>query len=146
MARGYRLFNLEALKPTPWKKSYDQPRWHIEKQRHYFANKGPSSQGYCFSISHVWTGWIFLQYKGLLRVFSNTTVQKHQFFSAQLSSQSNSHIHTGDRDQDHPHGKEMQKSKMAVWGGLTNSCEERQKAKEKRKDIRKPSSVINAKK
>ena len=30
---------------TPWKKSYDQPRWHIEKQRHYFANKGPSSQG-----------------------------------------------------------------------------------------------------
>ena len=41
-----------------------------------------------------WTGWISLQYKGLSRVFSNTTVQKHQFFSAQLSSQSNSHIHT----------------------------------------------------
>ena len=40
------------------------------------------------------TGWISLQSKGLLRVFSNTTVQKHQFFSAQLSSQSNSHIHT----------------------------------------------------
>ena len=34
---------------TPWKKSYDQPRYHIEKQRHYFANKGPSSQGYGFS-------------------------------------------------------------------------------------------------
>ena len=33
---------------------------------------------------------------------------------------------TGDRDQDHPHGKEMQKSKMAVWGGLTNSCESRE--------------------
>ena len=41
-----------------------------------------------------WTGWIFLQSKGLWRVFSNTTVQKHQFFSTQLSSQSNSHIHT----------------------------------------------------
>ena len=41
-----------------------------------------------------WTGWISLQSKGLSRVFSNTTVQKHQFFSAQLSSQSNSHIHT----------------------------------------------------
>ena len=40
------------------------------------------------------TGWIFLQSKGLSRVFSNTTVQKHQFFSAQLSSQSNSHMHT----------------------------------------------------
>ena len=41
-----------------------------------------------------WTGWISSQSKGLSRVFSNTTVQKHQFFGAQLSSQSNSHIHT----------------------------------------------------
>ena len=41
-----------------------------------------------------WTGWISLQSKGLSRVFSNTTVQKHQFLSAQPSSQSNSHIHT----------------------------------------------------
>ena len=40
-----------------------------------------------------WSGWISLQSKGLSRVFSNTTVQKHQFFGAQLSSQSNSHIH-----------------------------------------------------
>ena len=48
------------------------------------------SQGW----SSEWTGWISLQSKGLSRVFSNTTVQKHQFFSTQLSSQSNSHIHT----------------------------------------------------
>ena len=41
-----------------------------------------------------WTGWISLQSKGLSRVFSNITVQKHQLFGAQLSSQSNSHIHT----------------------------------------------------
>ena len=41
-----------------------------------------------------WTGWISLQSKGLSRVFSDTTVQKHQFFGAQISSQSNSHIHT----------------------------------------------------
>ena len=41
-----------------------------------------------------WTGWISLKSKGLWRVFSNSTVQKHQFFSAQLSWQSNSHIHT----------------------------------------------------
>ena len=41
-----------------------------------------------------WTGWISLQSKGLSRVFSNTTVQKHQFFGTQRSSQSNSHIHT----------------------------------------------------
>ena len=36
----------------PWKKSYDQPRQHIKKQRHYLANKGPSSKGYGFSSSH----------------------------------------------------------------------------------------------
>ena len=47
------------------------------------------SQGW----SSEWTGWISLQSKGLSRVFSNTTVQKYQFFSAQLSSQSNFHIH-----------------------------------------------------
>ena len=39
---------------TPLKESYDQTRQHIKKQRHYFANKGPSSQGYGFSSGHVW--------------------------------------------------------------------------------------------
>ena len=43
------------LKDTcPWKKSYHQPRQHIKKQRHYFANKGPSSQSYGISSSHAW--------------------------------------------------------------------------------------------
>ena len=42
------------LKDASGKESYDQPRQHIEKQRHYFANKGPSSQGYGFSSGHVW--------------------------------------------------------------------------------------------
>ena len=39
---------------APWKESYDQPRQNIKKQRHYFANKGPSSQSYGFSSSLVW--------------------------------------------------------------------------------------------
>ena len=39
---------------TLWKESYDQPRQHIQKQRHYFTNKGLSSQGYGFSCGHVW--------------------------------------------------------------------------------------------
>ena len=42
------------LKDAPWKKSYDQPRQHIKKQRHFFADKGPSSQSYGFFSSHVW--------------------------------------------------------------------------------------------
>ena len=41
------------LKDTPWKESYDEPRQHIKKQRHYFVNKGLSSQGYGFSSSRV---------------------------------------------------------------------------------------------
>ena len=42
------------IKLTPWKESYDQPRQHIKKQRHYFANKGLSSQRYGFFSGHVW--------------------------------------------------------------------------------------------
>ena len=42
------------LKDTPWKKSFDQLRQHIKNQKHYFTNKGPSSQGYGFSSGHVW--------------------------------------------------------------------------------------------
>ena len=45
-------YNIKTL--VPWKKSYDQPREHIKKQRDYFANKGPSSQSYGFSSSCVW--------------------------------------------------------------------------------------------
>ena len=45
--------NHEIKRLTPWQESYDQPRQHIKKQRHYFANKGPSSQGYGFSSGHV---------------------------------------------------------------------------------------------
>ena len=43
------------IKITPWKESYDQPRQHIKKQRHYFANKGPSSQDYGFYGCESWT-------------------------------------------------------------------------------------------
>ena len=42
------------LKDAPWKKSYDQSRQHIKRQRHYFANKDPSDQGYGISSSHAW--------------------------------------------------------------------------------------------
>ena len=45
---------IKKIKDTPWKKSYDQHRQHIKKQKYYFADKGPSSQSYGFSSSHVW--------------------------------------------------------------------------------------------
>ena len=47
-------FSHEIKTLAPWKKSYDQPRQHIKKQSHSFADKGPSSQSYGFSSSHVW--------------------------------------------------------------------------------------------
>ena len=51
--------NHEIKKLAPWKKSYDQARQHIKKQRHHFAKKGPSSQSYGFSSCHVWCdSWI----------------------------------------------------------------------------------------
>ena len=52
MAASPPRLSVKAL--APWKKSYDQPRQHIKKERHYFANKGPSNQSYGFSSSHVW--------------------------------------------------------------------------------------------
>ena len=53
-ANGDCSHEIRRLTFTPWKKSYDQPKQHIKKQRHYLANKGPCSQGYDFSSSHVW--------------------------------------------------------------------------------------------
>ena len=53
-ADGNCSHELKRQMRAPWKKSYDQPRQHIKKQRHYFANKALSSQGYGFSSGHVW--------------------------------------------------------------------------------------------
>ena len=64
---------------SPWKESSDQPRQHIKKQRHYFANKGLSSQGYCFSSSHVWV-WELDCKENWAPKNLNTTVQKHHSF------------------------------------------------------------------
>ena len=47
------LYRRQGSRPSPWKRN-EQPRQHIKKQRHYFVNKGPSSQGYGFPSSHVW--------------------------------------------------------------------------------------------
>ena len=86
-----------------------------------------------------WTGWISLQSKGLSRVFSNTTIRKHQFFSVQLSSQSNSHIHRvsdaiqpshplvisfSSCPQSLPASESFTMSQLVTWGGQSTgvSC------------------------
>ena len=77
-----RVFSIESALRIRWPKSCS-----------FSFNISPSNE-YSGLIPLGWTGWISLQCKGLSRVFSNITVQKHQFFSTQLSLQSNSHIHT----------------------------------------------------
>ena len=77
-----RVFSNESVLHIRWPKDWS------------FSLRISLSNEYSGLISLKWTGWISLQSKGLSRVFSSTTVQKHQFFSAQLSSQSSSHIHT----------------------------------------------------
>ena len=77
-----RVFSNESVLHIRWPKDWS------------FSLRISLSNEYSGLISLKWTGWISLQSKGLSRVFSNTTVQKHQFFGAQLSLQSNSHIHS----------------------------------------------------
>ena len=80
-----RVFSNESTLCMKWPK-YWSFSFSISPSSEHWGLVCPSPLG--------WTGWISLQSKGLSRVFSNTTVQKHQFFGARLSSQSNTHIHT----------------------------------------------------
>ena len=75
-----RIFSNESVLCIRWSKYWS-----------FSFNISPSNE---YSVHQGWTGWISLQSKGLTRVFFNTTVQKHQFLGAELTSQSNSHIHT----------------------------------------------------
>ena len=77
-----RVFSIQSVLHIRWPKYWS------------FSFSISPSKEYSRLIAWGLTGFISLQSKGLSRVFSNTTVQKHQFFGAQLSSQSNSHIHT----------------------------------------------------
>ena len=90
-----------VTKSQTWLSGWNKLNWYIKFYYFFFkVKKKNDKQALVLPMDTQdwsplgWTGWISLQSKGLSRVFSNTTVQKHQFFGAQLSSQSNSHIHT----------------------------------------------------
>ena len=82
MFPSIRVFSNESAFPIRWPKDWS-----------FSFSISPSNE-HPGLISLGWTGWIALHSKGFSRVFSNSTVQKHQFFGTQLFSQSNSHIHT----------------------------------------------------
>ena len=92
----------DALQPSYPLSSSSPPAFNLSQRQGLFKRVSSShqvAQELEFQLQHqsfqwIWTGWISLQSKGLSRVFSNTVVQKHQFFSTQLSLWSNSHNHT----------------------------------------------------
>ena len=92
---------------TLWKESYDQPRQHIKKQRHYFVNKGPSRQGYGFSSSHIWM-WE-LDYK-------ESWVQKNWcFWTVVLEKTLESPLDSKEIQPVHPKGKQSVQLLSHVW-------------------------------
>ena len=77
----------------PWKESKDQPRQHIEKQRHYFANKGPSSQGYGFSSGHVWMWELDCEESWVLKNWCFWTVVLEKTFESPLDCKEIQPVH-----------------------------------------------------
>ena len=72
--------------PVPWKKSYDQPRQHIKKQRHYFANKGLSSQRSDFPSSHIWMWELYYKENWVLKKWCFCTVVLEKTLESPLDS------------------------------------------------------------
>ena len=82
---------------TPWKKSYDKPRYHIEKQRHYFANKGPFSQGYGFSSGHVWMRDLDCEESWVLKNWCFWTVVLEKTLESPLDCKEIQPVHSKDQ-------------------------------------------------
>ena len=79
---------------TPWKKSYDQPRQHFKKQRHDFANEGPSSQGYVFSSSPVWMWELYYKESWALKGWCFWTVVLEKALESPLDCKEIQPIHS----------------------------------------------------
>ena len=78
---------------APWKKSYHQPRQHIKRQRHYFANKGPSSQSYGFTSSHVWMWELDYKESWVLKNWYFWTVMLEKTLESPLDSKKIQPVH-----------------------------------------------------
>ena len=88
---GYCRHEIKTL--APWKKSYDQPREHIKKQRHYFANKSPDSLGYGFSSGHVWMWVLDSKESWALKNWWFWTVVLEKIFESPLDSNEIQPVH-----------------------------------------------------
>ena len=111
------------LKDAYWlEKSYDQPRQHIEKQRHYFANKGPSSQGYGFSSSHVWMRELDCEESWALRNWSFWTVVLEKTLESPMDCKEIQPVHPkGDQFWEFTGRTDVEAKTPIVWQELTHS-------------------------
>ena len=117
--------NLKTL--TPWKESYDQPRQHIQKQRHYFVNKGPSSQGYGFSSSHVWMWELDYKESWALRNWCFRTVVLEKPLESPLDCKEIQPVHSkGDQPWDSLE-RMMLKLKLQYFGHLVRRVDSLEK-------------------
>ena len=78
---------------APWKKSYDQPRHYVKEQRHYFASKGPSSQSYGFSRSHVWIWELYYKESWALKNWWFWTVLLEKTLESPLDCKETQPVH-----------------------------------------------------
>ena len=101
---------------TPWKESYDQPREHIQKQRHYFANKGPASHGYGFSSGHVWMWELDCEESWALKNWCFWTVVLGKTLESPLDCKRIQPVHSeGDQPWDFFGGNDAEAETPVLW-------------------------------
>ena len=103
---------------APWKKSYDQPRQHTKKQRHYFANKGPSSQGYGFSSGHVWMWELDYKESWATKHWCFWTVVLEKTLESSLDFKEIQRVHPKEISPEYSLGGMMLKRKLQYFGHL----------------------------
>ena len=100
----------------PWKKSYDQPRQHIEKQKHYFANKSLSSQGYGFSSGHAWMQQLDCEESWVLKNWCFWTVVLEKTLESPLDCKEIPPVHSlGDQPWDFFGGNDAEGETPVLW-------------------------------
>ena len=103
---------------TLWKESYDQPRQHIKKQRHYFANKGPSNQSYGFSSSCVWMWELDCKESGLLKNWCFWTVVLEKILESPLDCKKIQPVHPEEVSPEYSSERLMLMLKLQYFGHL----------------------------
>ena len=115
------LWNLKTL--APWKESYNQPRQHIKKQRHYFANKGLSSQGYGFSSSHVWMWQLDYKESWVLKNWCFWTVVLEKTLESPLDCREIQPVHPkGDQSWVFTERTDVEAETQILWPPDVKSC------------------------